>query len=323
VKKISQLLVALLLVVAGNAGAEMTLFRYQGIDYSSDDLNPALQQSLYEAQLQYYHSLREIAGEAALQLHVQEGGEAVAKSLEAPAPDEATLKKFYDDNQARIGQPYEQIRDQLASFLQSRDREQRRSVMLGELQSKRQFALLMRMPVPPQMSFDTTGYPYKGGDEAKVTIVEFADYQCPHCLRAKPVLSEVLAEYGDRVRFVYLDFPVNRSGISRVVAHGAICANEQDRYWDYHDTAFQQQAGLSEQSPRAIATALELDLDTFDACMQSERPSARVQAAQAQGERAGVSGTPTIFVNGRQLHAENLGVDLRRAINAELDGDNS
>ncbi len=302
------------------AGEELGLFRYGGLDYSAADLPPHLRQAVYEAQLAYFQRLRDIAAEAALDLHRAEGGEEARAALDVARPDDALLRQFYEENKARIGQPFEGVREQLADFLHARASQARRAEVLGELQAERQYTLLLRAPTPPVMAFDTTGYPYRGSDDAQVTLVEFADFQCPHCKRAAAVLKRLEDEYGERVRFVYLDFPVNRSGISRLVALGGVCAHEQDRFWDYHDAAFEAQSRLTAESPRQLAEQLELEMEAFDACLASQRPEARVAAAEAQGERAGVRATPTLFVDGRRVEAEQLERDLRRALDAALDG---
>jgi len=302
------------------ADDELGLFRFGGLDYSTADLPPHLQQAAYEAQLAYFQQLRDVAAEAALDLYRSEGGEEAQAELDVAHPDEGLMRKFYDENKARIGQPYENVREQLADFLHARARQARRADVLNKLRAERRYTLLLRAPTPPMMDFDTTGYPYRGSDEAQVTLVEFADFQCPHCKRAAAVLERLEAEYGERVRFVYLDFPVNRSGISRLVSLGGVCAHEQDRFWDYHDAAFTAQSQLSAESPRQLAEQLELEMEAFDACLASQRPEARIAAAEAQGERAGVRGTPALFVDGRRVEAESLERDLRRALDAALDG---
>ena len=116
-----------------------------------------------------------------------------------------------------------------------------------------------------------------------------------------------------------MDFPINQSGISRLVAKGAACANEQGRFWDYHDLAFEQQSGLSPRSPTALADKLGLDKDQFDSCYNSQAAEQQVSRAEAEAARLGLSSTPTFYVNGQRLRlTRGLAADLNSAVERAL-----
>lgn len=181
--------------------------------------------------------------------------------------------------------------------------------------------LLIKSPATEPIPFDLAGFPSKGPDDAEVTLVKFADYQCSHCKQAHEILKTVLPDFLDRVRYVYLDFPINRSGISRKVAEGAVCADQQQRYWDYQELAFNQQQTLNQDSVIAIAEQLELDLPAFSRCLLDESTAARVKRAENQAIRAGLTGTPAFFINGRPVSLrQNLADELHAQLEQALDG---
>ena len=142
------------------------------------------------------------------------------------------------------------------------------------------------------------GSPVKGPDDAWVTIVEFSDYQCPYCARVGPSLREVEEQYGEEVRVVFKHLPLSFHEHARPAAVAAICAEEQERFWEMSDLLFEHQSALSEDDLASYAEALELDLEQWESCRASGRPAEQLAADESQALRAGVTGTPTLFFNG-------------------------
>lgn len=157
---------------------------------------------------------------------------------------------------------------------------------------------------------DTAGFAgyVLGAEDAPVTIVEYADYQCPACqsyeLVQFPTVRERLIATG-RVRYVYRDFPLDGPHQwARLAAHAAACAEEQGKFWELHDALYRTQSEWSFSRNagtmfRDEAQALGLDLAAYDACMRSTRYAGRIQASQAEGVRLGVGSTPTFLLGGR------------------------
>ena len=156
---------------------------------------------------------------------------------------------------------------------------------------------------PPRYAVNVTpADPVRGNPAAPVTIVEYSDFQCPFCSRVTPALTKLLAEYGDRVRVVWKDFPLTQIHPRAVAAaEAAHCAGEQDKYWQYHDRLFANQQALAATDLSKYATALDLDLPAFQSCVGSGRYTARVQDGLSEGRELGVNSTPTVFVNGRRV----------------------
>lgn len=155
---------------------------------------------------------------------------------------------------------------------------------------------------PIRVAVEADGFPSKGPADAPVTIVEFADFQCPYCLRILPVLEDVLANYGDRIRFVYRQYPIAAlHPEAQKAAEASLCAEEQGKFWEMHDAMFLNQAALGVSDLKETARYVGMDGGRFNACLDSGRYAEPIARDIEAGRRAGVSGTPSFFINGRFL----------------------
>jgi protein-disulfide isomerase len=165
----------------------------------------------------------------------------------------------------------------------------------------------------------TAGRPARGPERAKVTVVEFVDFECPFCGRfARDTLPRIEREYGSRVRWVSRHFPLASHPHARGAAVAAECAHEQGRYWQYHRLLFDNQDSLDARGLRAHAGHAGLDLKRFDACVKSDAARDRVEHDAGEGRAAGVKGTPTFFVNGRPVRGAVSFEELKRRLDDGL-----
>lgn len=304
------------------------LYRIDGASRSEVDLTPALQQALFDARLEHYKKQIALIDTAVLEDELERRAkredktrDALVRELFATAPpDDAAIARFYEQNKARIPYPIDKVRQQIRQMLMERARGAQRASFVAQVKRDRGFELALAKPVAPFAEIATEGFPSKGGNRAKVTIVEFADYQCPHCKSAAAALTKIAKSYGDKVRIVFADFPVNPSGISRLVAEGAACADRQGQFWPYHDLAFTRQSTLSHESATAFAAELGLDEQAFRSCLESSYPRERVAQGEAQARRFGLRSTPTLFLNGRRLHLHDIEIELPAEIDKILSG---
>jgi len=164
----------------------------------------------------------------------------------------------------------------------------------------------------------TDNQPFKGKADAPVTIVMFTDFQCPACAAVYPFLQEILASVGDKARFVVRDFPlVEIHANAFPAAAAAAAAHAQGKFFEYTEILYRNQNSLDEKSLVLFAAQAGLDVKRFETDLKSGKYAAEIRRDVADGENLGVSGTPTIFVNGvkiSQLSAQNF----RRAINRAL-----
>jgi len=141
--------------------------------------------------------------------------------------------------------------------------------------------------------------PSLGPKEAKVVIVEFADFQCPASLQVYPVVKEVLANYGDKVLFIFRNFPLfNDNPVSLVTALAGECAREQGKFWEMQEKLFNNQDNITEASLKTFAVQIDLNSIQFDICLRSKKYLAKIEKDLKDGYTLGVGATPTFFVNG-------------------------
>jgi len=219
-----------------------------------------------------------------------------------PTVTEADVDTWYAENQARVRQPKEQVADQIRAYL-SREREQTAREAL--LRSVRGRFEVVRHLEPLRIELERAEAPSKGPD-APVTLVEFSDFQCPYCARITPTLAEVRERYGDKVRVEFRHFPLHQlHPQAQKAAEAALCAGDQGKFWPMHDAMFASQGRLAEADLKAKAGELGLDGALFASCLDSGAMAERVQADLDAGRRAGVTGTPTLFINGRPVQLQN------------------
>ena len=139
----------------------------------------------------------------------------------------------------------------------------------------------------------------EGPDQAPVTLVEYGDYECPHCGAAYPVVKKLQKKLGKRLRFVFRNFPITSvHPHAEHAAEAAESAAAQGKFWQMHDWLFEHQDSLDDDDLLEAARSLDLDPDSFTRSMNSDAVRTRVQEDFRSGMRSGVNGTPTFFING-------------------------
>ncbi len=163
--------------------------------------------------------------------------------------------------------------------------------------------------------------PVKGDKNAKVTIIEFSDFQCPFCGRfysqTLPEIEDTYVKTG-KVKLVYRDFPLSFHQNAQKSSEAAECADDQGKFWEYHDKLFENQAALDDASLKQYAKDLGLNTATFNSCLDSGKNAAEVQKDFADGQKYGVSGTPSFFVNGQRIVGAQPFASFKTLIDAEL-----
>jgi protein-disulfide isomerase len=175
---------------------------------------------------------------------------------------------------------------------------------------------IKRYPVPED------GNPSIGPKDAKITIIEFSDYQCPYCKQwYNDVYLKLLQTYPEQVRIVYRDFPLDSiHPNARPAAVAAYCGGQQDAYFKYHDALFGGKYGLDEAGFKKIASDLGIDSGKFETCLKSDAASASVEKNYQYAANLGVQSTPTFFINGIPLVGAQPFDVFKQVIDQELAG---
>jgi len=163
-----------------------------------------------------------------------------------------------------------------------------------------------------------TGDNVKGSVNAKVTIIEYSDFQCPFCGRAAPTVKQVLAAYPNDVKLVYRHFPLPSHSQAQKAAEASECAAQQGNFWEYHDKLFENQDALYVPMLKDYASQIGLNTTDFNLCLDSGAMYDKVQANKKEGEAAGVTGTPAFFVNGKLISGAVPYSQIKQVIDAEL-----
>jgi protein-disulfide isomerase len=147
------------------------------------------------------------------------------------------------------------------------------------------------------------GDPVRGNPNARVTIVEFSDFQCPFCAAAAEEVKAFLAKYPNDAKLVFKQFPLDTHSQAALSAEAALAAQAQGKFWEMHDKLYANFRQLSRARILMWAKEMGLDLPRFTADLDSHKYKARVESEEKQGEAAGVEGTPTFYIDGHRLNA--------------------
>ncbi|MDQ5839376.1 MAG: thioredoxin domain-containing protein [Acidobacteriota bacterium] len=234
-----------------------------------------------------------------------------------PSVTEAQAQDFYNKNKERIPDEFPKVKYQIIEYLQQQEQQKLEGAFAQRLRNGASVQTFITPPEQPVYQIATDDQPAKGKLDSPVTVVEFTDYQCPVCAQAQPVLERLITEYGDRVRFVVRDFPLNQHKDAEKAAEAAEAAREQGKYWDFTAILFRNQSSLSTDQLKQYAGVLGLDRKRFDAALDTGKFAPQVERDMRDGERVGVNSTPTFFVNGRQV-PERTYEALKAAIESAL-----
>ena len=234
-----------------------------------------------------------------------------------PTVTEAEVAAWYDANPSRVqGAKLDQVRAPIRSMLTQERTQIAYQTYVDQLKTKTPVRISLE---PPRQKVAVAGSPSKGPTAAPVEVVEFSDFQCPFCLRAYPTVNQVLSTYGDRVHFVYRNYPLPNHPDARPAAEAAQCAAEQGQFWPYYDRLFADQTKLSVDGLKQSAAALGLDAVRFNACVDTHKYKDRVENDIKEGNEAGVNGTPAFFINGRLLSGAQPFDAFKRVIDEEIE----
>lgn len=216
-------------------------------------------------------------------------------------PTEEDLKTFYELNQDAIGIEFENVRDNIRSELLRQQRSEAEMQLIGRLRASAE--LLYELPVPdfPRRKVRVDGAPFTGPKDAPITVVEFADFECPYCAQGHELLRQLRSAYPDQVKVVFRHFPLPQHQNARPAAEASVCAQEQGLFWQFHDILFEHTNALDAASLLKYAGQAGLDLAAFKTCLESDAAKAAVRRDEAAGREFGVDGTPSIYVNGIKL----------------------
>ncbi|MGH7796933.1 MAG: thioredoxin domain-containing protein [Candidatus Binatia bacterium] len=322
------LLVGLSLLWAAQAAGD-TLAEVDGVAITSEEVEKPVASQLSKLEEQIYNLKRQ-----RLETLINEkllAKEAAKRNLSVPAlldaevtskvglVTEQEIENFFQANKAQIKGEDPQVREKIRAYLQNQKLQARRETFIQSLRSQAQIVVNLKPPPVQRVQVTVQGAPFKGPAKAPVTIVEFSDFHCPFCRSVLSTLAQIESQYGDRIKLVFRDFPIESLHPEAPKAHEAArCANEQGKFWAYHDKLFASPPKSNPEILKGLAKEVGLEMARFESCFDSGKYQAAIKKDVAEGNRLGVTGTPAFFINGRLISGAQPFEAFSRVIDDEL-----
>jgi protein-disulfide isomerase len=307
-----------------NKEARVILADVDGQIVYASDLEKSAAKALSEQRERLYHlqkqKLEEYVDAVLLTREAKKSGVSVETLVDRevhskimPITDDE-IEVFYRSHESRLGMDLKESREQIRQFLHIKKIEAQKALYLKSLRSNSKIETYLKAPLPFRAEVPTTGAPSKGPEYAPVTIVKFEDFQCPFCKQIQPTLTELFSRYNGKIRLVHKDLPLDSiHPQARQAAEAARCAAEAGKFWSYHDLLYANSPNVSQENLKSYAKEVGIDVNAFDRCLGSGKFKAVVQRDLIDGAQLGLTGTPTFFINGREVSG-NQPVEIFRAI---------
>jgi protein-disulfide isomerase len=294
---------------APNNGAAL---KFKGETISEDELYKGIESDLYEAEMKVYeikmNKLRSLileklissdpkkgslSNDEFLKKHISSGKGPSAKDIEAFVKERKIPKQHLND----------QMKERIKKFLEVELQKKAVELWVAKQTVKNPVEVFINKPSRPVFNVVVGDAPFVGKADAKVTLVEYSDFQCPFCAKGHEVINQIKKKYGNKIKIAFKHFPLPFHNHAKVAAEASMCANEQKMsyFWEFHDAMFLDQAKLSKEDLKAKARKIGLDGNKFDQCLDSGKFTAYVNKDMEDGKTVGVKSTPTFFVNGKLI----------------------
>jgi protein-disulfide isomerase len=240
----------------------------------------------------------------------------------AKAPDipDSEVQAFITQNKGRLPKMDDkELRLKVWDHLRSQKVNEQRQTYVQGLRGQSKVTVLLQEPT--SVRYDVSGDRgfSRGSKDAPVTIVEFSDFQCPFCKTATTTLKQVLDKYPGKVLLVFRDYPLVSLHPQAPKAHEAArCAADQAKFWEYHDVLFERSPKLTVPELKRYAQDLKLDATAFDQCLDSGKYTAEVDKDFQEGASLGITGTPSFFINGKQIVGAQPFAAFQKVVDGEL-----
>jgi protein-disulfide isomerase len=197
-----------------------------------------------------------------------------------------------------------QVREKIKNYLQMERKKEAVDKWIAEQTKKTPVEVYIPKPRRPTFPVEVGNAPMMGGKDAKVTIVEFSDFQCPFCAKGADILKEIKKKYGTKVKVAFKNFPLPFHNHAEQAAVAGLCANEQgsDYFWKMHDEMFINQDALDAEGLKKTAKKIGLKMDGFEKCLAENKYLAQVKADMEEARKVKVKSTPTFFINGKLIN---------------------
>ncbi len=288
-----------------NTSGSQVVATIDGNPILASELEGTVKNQMQRIETQIYQikkqGLEELINDKLIENAAKKKGQSVEEYLKEEVdskviePSEDEVKSLYEARKGKDTLPFEKVKDQVIDFLKQSKKNRARQELLAKLKNETDIKILLE---PPRISVNIDNAPSIGPKDAKITLVEFSDYQCPFCKRARATIWQLVDDYKDKIRYVFQDFPLSFHQYAKKAHEAARCAGEQNKYFDYNKKLFDNQNNLTIDDLKKYARELKLDAEKFNKCLDSGKYAKTVEESMSAGLNAGVTGTPAFFING-------------------------
>lgn len=291
-----------------------------GESISEAELNKGIESELFEAEMKVfelrYARLQALLLEKFMNKDPNKNGlsndEYLAKYIAKNVTvTDKEIESFIVERSIPKDQINADIRERIKQFIEMEKKKNSVDIWLAKQTEKNPVEVFFAKPKRPVFDVKIGNAPFKGNEDAKVTIVEFSDFQCPFCSKGAKLINELEKKYGKKIKIAFKNFPLPFHNQAKDAAIASLCAKEQDAkaFWKIHDIMFADQSKLDAVSLGQAAKKIGIKEKDFSACLETKKFQAQVEADMAEGQELGVKSTPTFFVNG-QLIAGAQGIEV-------------
>lgn len=280
---------------------------------SEKDLNVGIEGDIYDAEMKVYEikfgKLQALLLEKFMNQDPNKKGlsnddflnKYIAKNVKVTEPE---IEKFIKERQIPKEQLNPEIRDRIKQFLEVEAKKLAVDKWIADKTKKMPVEVYLQKPTRPVFDVNIKDAPFKGGSDAKVTVIEYSDFQCPYCSKAAATIAEIEKKYGKKVKVAFKNYPLPFHSQARIAAEAALCANEQGAklFWKMHDSMFADQTKLDKENLIATAKKIGAKESDFKACLEVGKYKAVIDTDMAEGQKIGIKSTPTFFINGKLLN---------------------
>jgi len=308
---------------AGVPSPGAAVVEVDGVKLGMADLEKKSAPALFQARTTYYEAERRaiegMVDDYLLERQAHREGVTVPELLKRHVdsavgkdPSEESLRVYYEG--VDTTEPYEVVRVKIIDAIRQRRMMKAKTAYIQSLRSQVPIALLLE---PPRAPISMKDVPVRGVTAPRVTMLEYADFECPYCQQIYPVLQRLETEFQGKLALAYKDYPLPMHPDAQKAAEAAHCAGAQGKYWEFHDILFTKKQ-LAQANLKQYARDLKLDPSAFDTCLDGGNMAGVVGEQAAEAQALGVQGTPTILVNGRMVNGNLTYEKLHALIVEEL-----
>ena len=217
---------------------------------------------------------------------------------------EKQIDAFVKDQNIPAEHVNPQVREKIKNYLEMENKKKAVDQWIADQTKKSPVEVYLSKPRRPSFPVEIGTAPIAGGKDAKVTIVEFSDFQCPFCAKGADILKDLKKKYGNKIKVAFKNYPLPFHNHAEQASVAGMCANEQsaDYFWKMHDEMFAHQDELDTEGLKKIGKKIGLKMDVFEKCLSENKYLPQVKADMEEGRKINVKSTPTFFVNGQLVN---------------------